>query len=374
MNYYLDLYSPETANAFSKSDMTITGFRPSRKTYVKNQNIGNGDKFICYCTRIQRFIGILEVKSKSFTDNKPVFSDKEDPFTLRFKVEAIIWLPLEKGVPIHDDSLWPFLSFTKGLTKDSSRWTYMVFGSPRLWPKSDGEYIEKRLLEQSKTLKMFPFSEKDEKKLRPHKIRLNSTKETIVSIPDEENAVAVVEQTHENQIKEQRESIKIQALLSDIGEKLGFKIWLPRADRNRVLEIWKPQEDTLVEELPLVFDEATLNTIRNIDVLWIRRRSIVRAFEVEDTTSIYSGILRMADLFSLQPMLDIKIHIVAPSSRRESVFEQITRPVFAVMEKGPLADLCTYISYDSIYALSKVQHLRHMFDSIIEDYIESANG
>ena len=90
-----------------------------------------------------------------------------------------------------------------------------------------------------------------------------------------------------------------------------------------------------------------------IDLLWIRRRSIVRAFEIEDTTSIYSGILRMADLLSLQPMLNIKIHIVAPSGRRDSVFSQITRPVFAVMETGPLAERCSYISYDSILEITK---------------------
>jgi hypothetical protein len=39
--------------------------------------------------------------------------------------------------------------------------------------------------------------------------------------------------------------------------------------------------------------------------------SIVRAFEVEHTTSVYSGILRMADLLALQPNMDIKLQFVA---------------------------------------------------------------
>ncbi|MDD2813876.1 MAG: hypothetical protein PHF53_10750 [Bacteroidales bacterium] len=172
--------------------------------------------------------------------------------------------------------------------------------------------------------------------------------------------------------KEQRDSIKVQAKLSEIGEKLGFKIWLPMSDRARVLNIWQNNSDVLLEELPLVFDDTTLKTIKNIDVLWIKGRSIVRAFEVEDTTSIYSGILRMADLLSLQPMLDIKIHIVAPDSRRDSVFQQITRPVFAVMEKGPLSELCSYISYDSVLQILKENKLKHMTDSIVDDYIEYA--
>jgi hypothetical protein len=200
------------------------------------------------------------------------------------------------------------------------------------------------------------------------KIRLSNKKEIPISIPEDEDDIIINDKNIE-----QRESIKIQAKLSEIGEKLGFKIWLPRTDRNRVLDIWKPNDESLLEELPLVFEESTLKTIRNIDVLWIKRRSIVRAFEVEDTTAIYSGILRMADLLSLQPMLNIKIHIVAPDSRRDSVFQQITRPVFTVLEKGPLAEHCSYISYESVKKLKKEKRLEHMTDSILDEYSEFAD-
>jgi hypothetical protein len=159
--------------------------------------------------------------------------------------------------------------------------------------------------------------------------------------------------------------------LAEIGEKLGMKIWLPNNDRSRVLENWKRKKDNvLLEDLPLVFDGTTLNTIKNINVLLIKRRSIIRAFEVEDKTSIYSGILRMADLLALQPMLDIKIHIVAPTDRRDEVFNQISRPVFSVMEKGPLSEICTYVSYDSVYALSKERQLEYMKDTIVDIYSE----
>jgi len=96
----------------------------------------------------------------------------------------------------------------------------------------------------------------------------------------------------------------------------------------------------------------------------------VRAFEVEETTSIFSGILRMADLLSLQPMLDIKIHIVAPITRRDAVFKQISRPVFAVMEKKPLTEFCSFVSYDSINELLKEKRLEYMSDTILDKYLE----
>lgn len=370
MKYFINLFSPNTALAFSESDQTISGFRISRKTYVENQKIGVGDKFICYCTKIQRFIGILEITSLPFIDKTPIFTKEEDPFILRFKVKIIVWLSLEKGIPIYDDIIWNSLSMTKDLPKGSTNWTYMVFSSPRLWPSKDCKYLEQVLLQQKSEMKDFPFSEKDKKKIKTSKrVRISNERETIIEIPEEE-----CDDIDVNESREERESIAIQALLSEIGEKLEYKIWLPRSDRSRVLNKWIPKHNnTLLEELPLVFDGPTLKVIENIDVLWIKRHSIVRAFEVEGTTAIYSGILRMADLLSLQPMLDIKIHIVASIKRREAVFEQINRPVFALMEKGPLALLCTYIAYDSVRELGKEPHLEHMNDSIIDEYEEFAN-
>ena len=56
----------------------------------------------------------------------------------------------------------------------------------------------------------------------------------------------------------------------------------------------------MVMELPTQFNEATNRTIELIDVLWLKGNSIVAAFEVECTTSVYSGLLRMSDLLALQ--------------------------------------------------------------------------
>jgi hypothetical protein len=248
----------------------------------------------------------------------------------------------------------------------------MVFSSPRLWPKDDCILIESVLINQLKEKKIFPFSDDDVKKMKTQKLRVGSKKEITVTIPDIEDENLILKTTEVS--REQRDSIVIQSKVAEIGSKLGFKIWIPRADRSRVLEVWHPNGDSLLDELPLVFDEFTLKTIRNIDVLWIKRHTIIRAFEIEHTTSIYSGILRMADLLSLQPMLDIKIHIVAPVMRRDSVFQQISRPVFTVMEKGPLSESCSYISYDSIIELFNEKRLEYMTDTILDEYLEYYEG
>jgi hypothetical protein len=59
----------------------------------------------------------------------------------------------------------------------------------------------------------------------------------------------------------------------------------------------------------------------------------------------------MADLLALQPDMDIKLGIVAPAGKREKVFQEIRRPVFSLLERGPLVDSCTYLSYESMREL-----------------------
>jgi len=166
-----------------------------------------------------------------------------------------------------------------------------------------------------------------------------------VSVPDESDVESAGVQAERAQ---PRESVQIQALLARIGAAMGLRIWIPRNDRAAVSTEWTPEPGQLLDVLPFSYDETTLKTVEQIDVIWIHRRSIARAFEVEHTTSIYSGLLRMADLLALQPNIGIKLHIVAPASRRAKVFQEIVRPVFSLLEGGPLADRCSYLSYESV--------------------------
>lgn len=169
-----------------------------------------------------------------------------------------------------------------------------------------------------------------------------------------------------------RESMQIQALIARIGTLMGYSIWLPKADRGRVLRAWKAEPGELLDQLPLGYDSTTMKTVEQIDVLWLRKRSIVRAFEVEHTTSVYSGLLRMADLVALQPDINIKLHIVAPAEKQEKVLQEIRRPVFSLLEGRALSEMCSYLSYDNIKDIADLKHLSHLSDKVIEDYEERA--
>ena len=75
---------------------------------------------------------------------------------------------------------------------------------------------------------------------------------------------------------------------------------------------------------------------------------------------------------ALQPNMDIRLHIVAPLDKRERVLREIRRPVFSLLDRGPLYDQCSFLSYDSIDSLAQTRHLSHMSDTIIAEYEEAA--
>ncbi len=366
MAYYAHLFSPATFEAFSRSDRTVTGFTEHHRRVA--QRVKPGDIFICYMIKLSRWVGVLEVVEGPFIDRSPVFYPEDDPYVVRFRVKCLVWLPLEKTVPIHDERLWDRLSFTRELPKDSLAWTGKVRGSLGQIDDADGRILETVLQEQAEGGKVYAVDRAMFERWVTRRVRREGTSVT-VTVPDE-IAIEEAEMEEVTTAESVRESIKIQALLAEIGTKLGFKIWIPMRDRDKVLKEWQGNRDTLIERLPLNYDEVTLKTIEQIDVLWLKGRAIKRAFEVEHTTSIYSGLLRMADLLALQPNMDIKLHIVAPASRREKVFQEITRPVFSLLERGPLSETCTYLSYDSIEQLAKQPHLSHLQDSVIEEYEE----
>jgi hypothetical protein len=279
-----------------------------------------------------------------------------------------VLLDTEQSIPIHDEEIWSGLSFTRNLELGSIAWTGKVRGSLTQLNDDDGQFLANKIRLQAGHGNAYPLREDDVRKLATHTVT-RSDKVIAVSVPDDSVVLKEADALPE---AEARESIRIQALIASIGISMRFSIWIPRADKAAVLKELNLDSRQVLERLPLNYDDTTLRTIEQIDVLWLRGRSIARAFEVEHTTSVYSGILRMADLLALQPNMDINLHIVAPLARRDKVFSEIRRPVFSLLDKGPLAESCTYLSYDSLNEIAAQKHLAHLSDRVLEEYAEEA--
>ncbi|MGI8468863.1 MAG: hypothetical protein ACR2N3_10450 [Pyrinomonadaceae bacterium] len=93
------------------------------------------------------------------------------------------------------------------------------------------------------------------------------------------------------------------------------------------------------------------DTVSLIDVIWLKKDTseIVSAFEVEKSTSIYSGILRLEDLARSIPVENCACHfyLVAPSARAKEVVAQLARPAF----RSTVADNSfAFITFDDLHA------------------------
>lgn len=129
--------------------------------------------------------------------------------------------------------------------------------------------------------------------------------------------------------KQESEHTRMQHLLIDIGVALGYRIHVARNDRHRDYNGQSFSMRTL-PVLPGQWDDEVGDTIALIDVLWLKAETdeIVCAFEVEKSTSIYSGILRMQDLARAMEACDCQFYLVAPGDREKEVMSQLTRPSF----------------------------------------------
>jgi hypothetical protein len=244
MAYYIDLFSPETREAFACSPRDVFGFRLRHKGIA--ERVKPGDLFICYLTRLSRWFGVLEVVEGPYIDNKPIFFPEDDPFVVRFRVRTLILLDHEKAIPIHHSEIWKGLSFTRNLDPRSLGWTAKVRGSLVRLDDADGQFLFDRLKAQLEGGIRYPLEEEDRRKLKTHTVT-RPDKIVTVTVPDDSISIEISEQPIET---EARESIRIQALIADIGASMGLSIWVPRADRGAVLREWNRSRMFFLSDYP----------------------------------------------------------------------------------------------------------------------------
>lgn len=353
-NYWLDLFTGVTWNEFKAAGAKVSGFRESRRNSV--QKIKSGDYLLCYLTGVSRFIAVLEVTTNPYDDKTPIWKDED--FPRRLKVKVVAELTPDTAVPVLE--LRDKLSFFQNLTSPHA-WTGRFRASPAKWDPSDGEAVVQAILDAKHNPVTRPV---DERKLK-YRPKALKAKIGSVTVPESEEYELFKE---EPEGKKPREHIEIQWHLLKLGSDMGFDLWVARNDRNKS---WNSKKFTgfpkLKTELPLQFDDATNRTIELIDVLWLKGNAIIAAFEVESTTSIYSGLLRMSDLVSMQPNLTIPLYLVAPDDRRDKVMTEVNRPTFSKLSP-PLSEICRFISFGMLK--EQIKAIGHMLRFIKPEFLE----
>lgn len=129
---------------------------------------------------------------------------------------------------------------------------------------------------------------------------------------------------------------EIQYQLLKIGHALGYDVIAASNDRSKA---YKGNNFLFISlsEFPMLdvdVSQENFKTICLIDVVWFKKgtNKIICAFEVEKSTSIYSGILRLQDLSLSLPSHNSKLYIVVPDNRERDIKIQLGRP--SIRESG----------------------------------------
>ena len=162
------------------------------------------------------------------------------------------------------------------------------------------------------------------------KIPLGQNWEKSLQFEKEKREKALKKRHHEVQeeIREENEHLRMQFLLTEVGRDLGYDVFVATNDRNKSLNGRSLQFLTLPELPPLDFPPDVAKTVSLIDVIWVSRDSkrIECAFEIEKSTSIYSGMLRLMDLASSLGDRQYDFFLVVPDKREKEVLAQLKRP------------------------------------------------
>lgn len=359
--YWLDLFTWKTWQEFLANGGEVSGFRDSRWGTLKR--VRPGDRFLCYLTGVSRWVGVLEVTSEPYRDTSPIYED--DVFPSRVRVKVVYKLDVAAGVPVL--LLRDKLTLFQNLTNPHG-WTGHFRGSPTLFARVDGETIEEAVADAARNPVIREF---DQRKLN-RRTRTVDSGIGAVAVPERDSE----QPAHPSQLLDgsvANDHVEIQSILLEMGSAMGMSLWLPAADRSRSVD-GRTLGDVpgVISDLPPLGDLAMTKTIRNIDVLWLEKSSIMAAFEIENTTSVYSGLLRMADLIALQPNLNIPLYIVAPDERRDKVISEVNRPAFARLSQ-PMSEIVSFIPFGVLRrrfeAIREV--LPHVKPTVLDEIAES---
>lgn len=170
----------------------------------------------------------------------------------------------------------------------------------------------------------------------------------------------------EQDFVEERLHTKVQHQLSELGRTLGYDVLVARNDRSAQYQ-GRPLGFHCLEHLPdLGLSPEVHATAELIDVLWLYKgkAQIAAAFEVEKSTSIYSGILRLTDMALSIPGKEEHLYLVAPAAREREIVDQLKRPMFQRPDEFSLG----YILFEELdrhfESLCKLGDNHHILDKL----------
>jgi len=155
----------------------------------------------------------------------------------------------------------------------------------------------------------------------------------VMPIEEEKQSERLREKEKITKEEEMAEKLTISAheeaegLLLELGNMLGFDTYVSPRDRSKPYKDKTLGEIATLQEIPEFTFRSTLEIVSEIDVIWFKSEGYPEyCFEVEHTTNVRDGLLR---LLQISPLKGIKFFIIAPSEIFSKFQKEISRIPFA---------------------------------------------
>jgi hypothetical protein len=331
-NFWLTLFTGDSWEAFNADgarQLELGGAAAEKAAQVRP-----GDYLLCCLMGVSRFIGVLSVTSDA--------NMRADQNRCRIKIKPLILLTPETALPAYE--LRDRLSCFHTSVHPHAWMTYFTTNLGR-WKPADGEHVVSALLKLRQHAVRRPLSPARIAN-RPQALAADAGLMTIPAYHDETGTCS--HRLDKPPVPVGNHAL-VQAFFIKLGNKLGFKTWIPDYDRLRRIggnELGKWPGVKTHLELPL--EEAARQTLSQMDVLWIDRGDLPGAFAIERDGLFLMELLRIADFLALKPDCRTAFYLVAPDTRRTDIIREINRPVFTAM-KTPPASVCRFISLSTLH-------------------------
>lgn len=160
----------------------------------------------------------------------------------------------------------------------------------------------------------FVFYEVIEKQPKPERERKVEEEIPRIELPKLEMPdIKIEELTHSD----------IQGILLELGNMLGYNTYV--ADPSKAYKNKTLGDLATLKGIPQFTYQRLLDTVKNIDVIWFEEEFPKFCFEIEHTTGVTLGLLR---LYQIRKITDAKFFVIAPEDIISKFQTEITKDPF----------------------------------------------
>lgn len=170
-----------------------------------------------------------------------------------------------------------------------------------------------------------------------------------------------------------RRHAQIQIALLMIGKQLGFRTWIANNDKGIVYKNKRLIEHegvikNLDTEKPILGYQEAVRAALNIDCVWFKNGKLMPAvIEIEHSTGVTSGLVRMKNLKDNFLNLPTRYVIAAADDEREKVIREANKEQFKELN----TKFFSYSSIEELYSLCQRRKLRGVTEDFLDCFMEN---